>query len=323
MRYHFVVNGYSGEIIRQMQEQRGILEQAKTAGAKLDLEAGEAIIYCRSPQDVERFGKHHADGAIYLTAENYVPEVFLEKLPGLMAEGDLYLFGSDFSGAELAVRAAERCGGSSVTAVSSLLEVADRDGSKKVRVKKMVYSNHMEATFEIKKGPFMLSLAKGADRAELLDGGFAMVDRITCAQGAEHILSTDFLPRDEEKGLEDAKVILAAGRGIRRKENLEYLERAAGLTGGEVGVSRPAAMNAWAPMERLIGVSGAMVAPEICITAGVSGAAAFYSGIEKSRFIVAVNTDEKAPIMKKADVAIVDDFVPVLEALGKKLEEDG
>jgi electron transfer flavoprotein alpha subunit len=97
----------------------------------------------------------------------------------------------------------------------------------------------------------------------------------------------------------------------------------AGLTGGEVGVSRPAAMNAWAPMERLIGVSGAMVAPEICITAGVSGAAAFYSGIEKSRFIVAVNTDEKAPIMKKADVAIVDDFVPVLEALGKKLEEDG
>jgi electron transfer flavoprotein alpha subunit len=55
----------------------------------------------------------------------------------------------------------------------------------------------------------------------------------------------------------------------------------------------------------------------------VSGAAAFYSGIEKSRFIVAVNTDEKAPIMKKADVAIVDDFVPVLEALGKKLEEDG
>ena len=82
-----------------------------------------------------------------------------------------------------------------------------------------------------------------------------------------------------------------------------------------VAVSRPAAMNAWKPMNRLIGVSGAMVGPEVCITAGVSGAAAFYAGIEKSKFIVAINTDEKAPIMKMADVAIVDDFLPIMEEL--------
>ena len=79
-------------------------------------------------------------------------------------------------------------------------------------------------------------------------------------------------------------------------------------------------MNAWAPMNRLIGVSGAMLQPDICITAGVSGAAAFYAGIEKSKFIVAINTDGQAPIMKKADVAVADDFVPVIKALREMAE---
>ena len=70
-----------------------------------------------------------------------------------------------------------------------------------------------------------------------------------------------------------------------------------------------------------IGVSGEMIAPEVCITAGVSGAAAFYAGIEKSKFIVAINTDEQAPIMKKADVAIVDDFMPVIQSLREIVKE--
>ena len=80
-------------------------------------------------------------------------------------------------------------------------------------------------------------------------------------------------------------------------------------------------MNAWLPMNHLIGVSGAMTNPEVCIAVGASGAAAFYAGIEKSKFIVAVNTDEKAPIMKNADVVVVEDFKPFIEALNKILEK--
>ena len=90
-----------------------------------------------------------------------------------------------------------------------------------------------------------------------------------------------------------------------KKENMEILTELADRTGGMTGVSRPAAMNAWMPMNHLVGVSGAMASPQICITAGVSGAAAFYAGIEKSKFIAAINTDEHAPIMKNADVVIV------------------
>ena len=64
-----------------------------------------------------------------------------------------------------------------------------------------------------------------------------------------------------------------------------------------------------------------MTNPEVCIAVGASGAAAFYAGIEKSKFIVAVNTDEKAPIMKNADVVVVEDFKPFIEALNKILEK--
>jgi len=74
-------------------------------------------------------------------------------------------------------------------------------------------------------------------------------------------------------------------------------------------------MNAWAPLDRLVGVSGNRVAPAVCLTAGASGAPAFLWGIERARFIAAVDTDEHAAIVTEADVAVLDDGVAVLEAL--------
>jgi electron transfer flavoprotein alpha subunit len=76
-------------------------------------------------------------------------------------------------------------------------------------------------------------------------------------------------------------------------------------------------MSAWTPMHRMIGVSGAMTKPEVCIVAGVSGAAAFYAGIEKSKTIVAINTDIRAPIIKASDVAVIDDYKAVMAELAK------
>ena len=101
---------------------------------------------------------------------------------------------------------------------------------------------------------------------------------------------------------------------------MERLREVAKKTGAELGISRPVAMKAWAPMNRLIGVSGAMTKPELCITAGVSGAAAFFAGIEKSKYNIAINTDEEASIVKSSDVAIIDDYEIVLEELLKIIE---
>ena len=81
------------------------------------------------------------------------------------------------------------------------------------------------------------------------------------------------------------------------------------------GVTRPVAMNGWALIDEIVGVSGHIYSPEVCITIGVSGSAAFYAGIEKSGFIASVNHDECAPIIGMSDVFVIDDYENILERL--------
>ncbi|WP_334159796.1 FAD-binding protein [Muricomes intestini] len=294
MKYHFVVDGYSKNVCRQIEEFNAFKE------AFLEhFEEGEAYILGSEGSAIRK---------------DYSPQVLLEGLCQETSEDDLYIFGSGPCGTELAVRLAERVNGSSVAAVHSL-EITEN-----LMVKKMVYSNHMEGMFQMKKGPFCISLAKGMERKKVDKKNFCTLKEIPCRADSDFVVTREIREEETTDGLESAKFVIAAGRGVKSKENVKFLEETAKALGGEQGVSRPVAMNAWSPMSKLIGVSGAMIHPEICITAGVSGAAAFFAGIEKSKFIVAINTDEKAPIMKKADVVIADDYETVIKAFRQLAE---
>lgn len=316
MRYHFVLNGYLQNCQKLMQEMEAFKEAYLSEAVE-----GVTYLYCKNKAYAEQLEGKLTENVSVLTAEEYVPESILKGLEELAEPEAVYIFGSDYSGEELAVRLAARLNGSSLTAVSSIMrENGTEDG---IKAGKMVYSNHMEAIFRMKRGPYCISMAKGLAKAAPHPGQMQITEVHKCGgnEADAYIIERSFEPEDQEEGLEEVKVLIAAGRGISKKENIEILQELADKTGGQVGVSRPAAMNAWLPMNHLIGVSGAMTNPEICITAGVSGAAAFYAGIEKSKFIAAVNTDEHAPIMKNADVAIVEDFKPFIEALNKILEK--
>lgn len=316
MRYHFVLNGYLQNCQKLMQEMKSFKE-TYLSGA----EEGVTYLYCQSEEAAKQLNGKLTENVSVLAAEEYVLEVVLKVLEELAEPEDIYIFGSDYAGEELAVRLGARLGGSSLTAVSS---IQIENGAKAdIKAGKMVYSNHMEAVFRMKKGPYCICLAKGLAKVEPEPGQMQITEVHNCNEHdeASYIIERSFEPENQEEGLEEAKVLIAAGRGIGKKEHIALLQELAERTGGQVGVSRPAAMNAWLPMNHLIGVSGAMTNPAVCITAGVSGAAAFYAGIEKSKFIAAVNTDEHAPIMKNADVVIVEDFKPFIEALNKILEK--
>lgn len=310
MRYHCIIDAYSEDIIRQLEELSAFKEAFLSVA-----EEGESYVMCRNRADVEKLGRCVCESVVVLTAKEYSPEAVLAVLEKEIVREDLYIFGSGFAGTELSVRLAARVKGSSVAAVHSL-KIAET-----LTVKKMVYANHMEGTFSMKKGPYCISLAKGLDRQEPEEGISHVSKEIPCPASSSFVVSRKTTANEAAGGLGAAKVVIAAGRGIRSKEGADFLQESAEALGGELGVSRPAAMNAWAPVNRLIGVSGAMLQPDICITAGVSGAAAFYAGIEKSKFIVAINTDGQAPIMKKADVAVADDFETVIKALRKLAEK--
>ena len=140
---------------------------------------------------------------------------------------------------------------------------------------------------------------------------------LTDLQKDQFIKHSKWMPAETADDLEAATFLIIGGRGMHTKENTQNLKKIADSMGAAFGVSRPVAMSAWTPMHRMIGVSGAMTKPEVCIVAGVSGAAAFYAGIEKSKTIVAINTDIRAPIIKASDVAVIDDYKAVMAELVK------
>lgn len=138
-------------------------------------------------------------------------------------------------------------------------------------------------------------------------------------------IDTETLPQVEFGGYEEsegggvdlskAEVIVSAGRGIGKPENLEMIKSLATALKGEYGASRPVVDSEWADHNRQVGTTGQAVSPKLYIACGISGAIQHLAGMKKSEFVVAINTDKDAPIGEIADVLVVADlkqFVPAL-----------
>jgi electron transfer flavoprotein alpha subunit len=129
--------------------------------------------------------------------------------------------------------------------------------------------------------------------------------------------------RRDETGfanLEEAEVIVAGGRGLRKSENFKLLREIAKSLGGEVGASRDAVDRGWISYPHQVGLSGKTVSPRLYIGAGISGAIQHLAGIKTSETIVSINIDPDAGLHKVADLAIVGDALEVLEGLRKRLD---
>lgn len=116
--------------------------------------------------------------------------------------------------------------------------------------------------------------------------------------------------------LETAPLIFAAGRGMGSKAACDRLRRIAGRFGAPLGFSRPAALNGWGKTQEIIGQSGVRCGAEVCVALGVSGAAAFMTGIESASTLIAVNPDKNAPIFYYADIGLLastEEFIAALE----------
>jgi electron transfer flavoprotein alpha subunit len=115
--------------------------------------------------------------------------------------------------------------------------------------------------------------------------------------------------------LATARVVIGGGRGVGGPEGFAVLEELAGLLGGVVGVSRVVTSQGWRPHRQQVGQTGTKISPELYLACGISGAIQHMAGCQSAKHIVAVNTDPDAPIMSRADYAVIGDLNEVIPAL--------
>lgn len=121
--------------------------------------------------------------------------------------------------------------------------------------------------------------------------------------------------------LSKAEVIVSAGRGVGKKDNMPIIEALAKALGGEVGATRPVVDAGWADQARQVGITGQTVSPKLYIACGISGAVQHIAGMKKSDFVVAINKDKDAPIGEVANVLVVADVIQFVPALTEKLQK--
>ncbi|MCP1101404.1 electron transfer flavoprotein alpha subunit [Aequitasia blattaphilus] len=206
-----------------------------------------------------------------------------------------------------------------VTADCTMLEFDENRNL--VQTRPAFGGNIMASILTERTRPQIATVRPGIFPALTDSSGKTVVEKKTLGQKNK---SPQLLAREEKEekgGITDQEILVVAGRGVKKKEDLELLRELAHLLGGELASSRALVEKGWMSQKAQIGVSGNVVKPEVIITFGVSGTIQFMTGMKNAKKIIAVNIDKTAPILSVAHLPIVGDLytiVPNLITLLKK-----
>ncbi|MBO6271126.1 MAG: electron transfer flavoprotein subunit alpha/FixB family protein [Clostridium sp.] len=217
---------------------------------------------------------------------------------------DLVLLAATPIGKLVCARIAARIGAGSV---NDAIALACEDG--KLQVTRPVYGGTIQETLQVETKAAVVSVRGASYPAPET---VPAIEEISSDAELRAKVVELIAEAGEAVNLEDAKVIVTGGRGIGSEENLGLCKELAEVLGGAVGGTRPVIENGWLPRVQQVGQSGKIVAPELYIACGVSGATQHISGMSGSKYIIAINKDEEAPIFSIADLGIVGDVKKIL-----------
>ncbi len=251
-----------------------------------------------------------ADDARYA---NFLAEPMAELVLARAAPYDAILAPATANGKNIMPRVAAKL---DVPQISEILAVESGDVFRRP-----IYAGNAIQKVEA-KGFKKIITVRVAAFAATPTGGNATIEAIPPADdpGLSRFLEEN-LSRSERPELTAAKIVISGGRGLQSKDNFALIERIADRLGAAVGASRAAVDAGFVPNDRQVGQTGKIVAPELYIAVGISGAIQHLAGMKDSKVIVAINKDEGAPIFGVADYGLVADLFEALPEFEKALDQ--
>ncbi|MDG1437936.1 MAG: FAD-binding protein [Emcibacteraceae bacterium] len=244
--------------------------------------------------------------------EHPLAEILAPLIVSLSSDYDQVMVASTTTGKNFMPRVAALL---DVAQISDIISVENED-----TFKRPIYAGNAIATVQSSDPKKLITVRTTAFAAADATSGSASIEDISAGDnpGLSKFVSAE-LSKSERPELTSAKIIISGGRGMGNGENFSLIESVADKLGAAIGASRAAVDAGYVPNDYQVGQTGKIVAPDLYIAVGISGAIQHLAGMKDSKVIVAINKDEEAPIFQVADYGLVADLFDALPELDKEL----
>lgn len=275
---------------------------------------------------VDQVSRYGAEKVFYYEHElldSYSTDAYTKAVSDFIKDRkpEIVLFSATSFGRDFAPRVAARIG-TGLTADCTALDV-DEDDGKLVQTRPAFGGNLMAKIICPDNRPQMATVRPGVmDKPESLEESSEVVKQeldFTEGDVAARVVNT-VMSEKTEGDIKDATIVVAGGRGVGSEDGFEVIRELADELGGAVGSSRAAVDRGWIAEDHQVGQTGSTIQPELYIACGISGAVQHMVGMENSDYIIAINKDAEAPIMKKANLAIEGDLFEVVPELIERIK---
>ncbi len=309
-----------------------LLGEGRKMADKLGVKLTALLLGDKVDELAKDLASHGADEV--LVAENpllshFTTDGYTKVICDLVNERkpEILFIGATFIGRDLGPRVAARLS-TGLTADCTSLDI-DEEGKYLLATRPAFGGNLMATIACADHRPQMATVRPGVfEKMHKNEANNAIIEKVTVSLEESDIRTKIVEVIKQKKDIVDigeANIIISGGRGVGDKDTFKLLQDLAEVMGGTVAASRAAVENGWLDRDYQVGQTGKTVRPTIYIACGISGAIQHLAGMQESDYIIAINKDETAPIMKVADLGIVGDLnkvIPEMIAQVKAMKEE-